>query len=87
MRQDEGTPADLTMRGEAIARSFASGRYVSLRVLPEGGQKTVYLVHDTVLDRDCALSLIKTGQLQAEDIQRLRREAQAMARLARTPIS
>jgi len=70
-----------TAGGTPTGRSFAAGRYDVVRVLPEGGQKLVYLVRDTVLDRDCALSLIKADQLQSEDLQRLRREAQAMARL------
>jgi eukaryotic-like serine/threonine-protein kinase len=51
------------------------------RALPEGGQKTVYLVHDTALGRDCALALIKTELLEADDLERLRREARAMAQL------
>jgi tetratricopeptide (TPR) repeat protein len=83
MALEPGSDAlDATTAAETPAgRTFASGRYAVVRVLPEGGQKIVYLVRDTVLDRDCALSLIKAGQLPSEDIQRLRREAQAMARL------
>ena len=54
----ESRPVDHTIvLGVPAERSFASGRYVAVRVLPEGGQKTVYLVRDTLLDRDCALSL------------------------------
>ncbi len=77
LEASDGTVA----HGAIPSRTFASGRYAVVRVLPEGGQKIVYLVRDTVLDRECALSLIKGGQLQSEDLQRLRREAQAMARL------
>ncbi|MDP9236001.1 MAG: protein kinase [Chloroflexota bacterium] len=74
--------SDATVAHGAIPpRTFASGRYAVVRVLPEGGQKIVYLVRDTELDRDCALSLIKSDKLQSEDLERLRREAQAMARL------
>jgi serine/threonine protein kinase len=62
-------------------RTFASGRYVARRILGEGGQKTVYLVHDTTLDRECALSLIKSELVDDADRLRLRREAQAMAHL------
>jgi predicted ATPase len=78
----ESDSSDVTI-GAAVAagRSFASGRYVVRRALPEGGQKTVYLVHDTALDRDCALALSRTGLLEADDLERFRREAQAMARL------
>ncbi|MDP9236076.1 MAG: protein kinase [Chloroflexota bacterium] len=75
-------PANQTMKVDVPAeRCFASGRYVVRRVLPEGGQKTVYLVHDAALDRECALALIKTDALEPEELERLRREAQAMARL------
>nr|MDP9238935.1 protein kinase [Chloroflexota bacterium] len=75
-------PADQTMQGDVQApRTFASGRYVVRRVLPEGGQKTVYLVHDEALDRDCALSMVKSELLEPDDLERFRREAQAMARL------
>ncbi|MDP9236548.1 MAG: alpha/beta fold hydrolase [Chloroflexota bacterium] len=74
--------ADATMTvSPAPARSFASGRYAVLRVIGEGGQKVVYLVRDEQLDRECALSMIKSKLLDADDILRLRREAQAMARL------
>ena len=62
-------------------QSFAAGRYVVRRNLGEGGQKVVYLVHDEALDRDCALSMVKAELLEPDDLERLRREAQAMARL------
>jgi len=81
MTPESESPDVTIIAGAAGERSFASGRYVVRRVLPEGGQKTVYLVHDTALDRECALALIKSDQLQSEDLLRLRREAQAMARL------
>jgi class 3 adenylate cyclase/pimeloyl-ACP methyl ester carboxylesterase len=61
--------------------SFGGGRYVVRGVLGEGGQKTVYLVHDTTLDRECALSLLRTELADAADMARLRHEARAMARL------
>ncbi len=65
----------------APAMAFASGRYTVRGMLGEGGQKVVYLVHDEALDRDCALSMVKSELLEADDLERLRREAQAMARL------
>jgi len=40
--------------------SFAGGRYQVRSLLGEGGRKRVYLVHDTVLDRDVAFAQIKT---------------------------
>ncbi|MDP9238027.1 MAG: protein kinase [Chloroflexota bacterium] len=69
-----------TVAVDAPPKSFGGGRYVVKRVLGAGGQKTVYLVHDADLDRDCALSLIRTV-LEPDDLRRLRREAQTMARL------
>nr|MDP9237566.1 serine/threonine protein kinase [Chloroflexota bacterium] len=78
----ESESSDATIvAGVPAERSFAAGRYVVRRALPEGGQKTVYVVHDTALDRECALALIRTDLLEADDLERFRREAQAMARL------
>jgi predicted ATPase len=79
-RESEYSDATI-VAGVPAERSFAAGRYVVRQVLPEGGQKTVYLVHDTALDRECALALIRTELLEADNLERLRREAQAMARL------
>ena len=74
--------SDATTRMAAAGeKSFSSGRYVVRRVLGEGGQKIVYLVHDTALDRECALSVIKRDLLEPDDLLRLQREAQSMARL------
>ena len=66
-------------------KTFASGRYVVRRLLGEGAQKTVYLVHDQELDRDCALSLIRVDLLNPDDLTRVRREAQMMAGLGAQP--
>lgn len=64
------------------AESFSDGRYVMVHPLGEGGQKIVFLVHDTTLDRDCALSLLRTDFASPEEMERMTREAHAMARLA-----
>src|SRR5437867_4434889 len=53
----------------------------SVSVLGEGGQKVVYLVRDSALERDCTLSLIKTDVLEPADLALLAQEAQAMGRL------
>ncbi len=75
-------PSDATLvPGPPAAKTFASGRYAVRRILGEGGQKVVYLVHDEELDRDCALSVVRSELLGPDDLERLRREAQAMARL------
>jgi hypothetical protein len=62
--------------------SFAGGRYACRRLLGRGGQKVVYLVHDVALDRDCALALLDDA---GEDAARLRKEAQALARMGAHP--
>ena len=65
--------------------SFASGRYEVRRFLGEGGKKRVYLAHDSLLDRDVAFALIRTEGLDETDRERVRREAQALARLGGHP--
>jgi serine/threonine protein kinase len=61
--------------------SFANGRYQVKKFLGEGGKKKVYLAHDTILDRDVTFALIKTEKLDEAGRTRVKREAQAMARL------
>ena len=65
--------------------SFASGRYQVKKFLGEGGKKKVYLVHDTLLDRDVAFALIKTEKLDDAARTRVTREARAMGRLGDHP--
>ena len=43
--------------------SFANGRYQVEEFLGEGSRKRVYQAHDTILDRDVALAIIKTEGL------------------------
>ena len=65
--------------------SFANGRYQVKEFLGEGGKKRVYQAHDTVLDRDVALAVIKTEGLDPTSRVRITREAQAMGRLGDHP--
>ena len=65
--------------------SFAAGRYQVKKFLGEGGKKKVYLVHDTLLDRDVAFALIKTEKLDDASRSRVSREARAMGRLGDHP--
>lgn len=65
--------------------SFAAGRYQVIRFLGEGGRKRVYLAHDTKLDRDVAIAVIKTEGLDQAGLARVRREARAMGRLGDHP--
>jgi serine/threonine protein kinase/class 3 adenylate cyclase len=68
-----------------LPASFASGRYQVRRFLGEGGKKRVYLAHDTLLDREVAVGVIKTEGLDEAGVIRVRREAQAMGRLGDHP--
>jgi serine/threonine protein kinase len=65
--------------------SFVNGRYQVKEFLGEGGKKKVYLVHDTLLDRDVAFALIKTEKLDDVSRTRVTREARAMGRLGDHP--
>jgi hypothetical protein len=75
-----GTGATVRVPSGSV-HTFAGGRYTVVRQLGEGAQKTVYLVHDTALDRHCALALLKTEAMDADGIFRIKREAQAMGSL------
>src|SRR3954447_15057859 len=66
-------------------KRLGDGRYVVERFLGEGGRKRVYLAHDTALDRDVALAIVKTAGLDQSGRLRVRSEAQAMARLGDHP--
>jgi serine/threonine protein kinase len=65
--------------------SAGSGRYVAQSFLGEGGRTRVYRALDTRLDREVALSLIRTAGLDEAAIERVRREAKAMAKLGDHP--
>ncbi len=68
-----------------LPASFAGDRYQVKSFLGEGGRKRVYLAHDTKLDRDIAIAVIKTEGLDEAGLERVRREAQAMGRLGDHP--
>jgi class 3 adenylate cyclase len=69
----------------ADPQTFAAGRYVMRRFLGEGSKKRVHLAHDTRLEREVALAIVKTDGLDEVGRTRIRREAQAMARLGDHP--
>src|SRR5688500_13683525 len=65
--------------------SFAAGRYQVQSLLGEGGQKRVFLARDTELDRDVVIGVLNRRQIESDSLNRLRREAKAMARLDEHP--
>jgi class 3 adenylate cyclase len=69
----------------SLPASFAAGRYAVKSFLGEGGRKRVYLAHDTRLDREVAIAVIKTDGLDEDGLKRVQREAQAMGRLGDHP--
>jgi class 3 adenylate cyclase len=69
----------------AAPESLSGGRYQVRRFIGEGAKKRVYLAHDTRLDRDVAVALIKLEGLDEAGRVRVRREAQAMGRLGDHP--
>ena len=81
----EPTTASAVAPESAPLPSFASGRYRVERFLGEGAKKRVYLAHDTRLERDVAIGVIKTEGLDAETRVRVEREARAMGRLGEHP--
>ena len=85
MRRHPGRPPPSP--SAALPVSFADGRYTVKRFLGEGGRKRVYLAHDTKLDRDVAVAVIKTEGLDQAGLSRVKREAQAMGRLGDHPTS
>ena len=80
-----GAAADTTLVSKPEAKTFASGRYVVVRPLGQGAQKSVYLVDDTVLGRQCALSMLNPALLDPSDVDRIKREAQTMAQFGTQP--
>jgi len=78
---DELATAKTQQVDASLPSSFGGGRYVPRRLLGVGGQKVVFLVDDTKLDRQCALAFMSATSLEESDRERLEREARAMARL------
>ena len=78
------------MPDAAPPETLGNGRYRLDRLLGEGANKKVYLAHDTVLERDVALSLLKQGGLGFWRVNpaargRMLDEAKLMARLGDHP--
>src|SRR5436309_5953392 len=70
----------------ALPSSFGDGRYAVKGFLGEGGRKRVYLAHDTKLDRDVAVAVIKTDGLDEAGLSRVRRRPWAASAIIRTSV-
>jgi len=69
----------------SVPTQLAGGRYRIRRLLGEGVRKRVYLARDTRLDRDVAIALLRTDDLDPQGRARIDLEARAVARLADHP--
>ncbi len=79
----EHTEAAPAAPSEPLPASFVAGRYAVRRFLGEGGSKKVYLGEDTRLEREVALAVVEGLDLLS--MERVRREARAVARLGDHP--
>ncbi len=68
-----------------LPSTLGAGRYTVKRFLGEGARKRVYLAHDTRLDTDVAVAVIRAEGLDADGRVRVSREARAMGRLRDHP--
>ncbi|EDM79490.1 serine/threonine kinase family protein [Plesiocystis pacifica SIR-1] len=89
--RDEGPSTDRELRRKRLAAMMFGedtgpshfGRYLLLEHLGEGGVGTVQLAYDAELDRRVALKLLRAHHNVSEAARlRMRREAQALARLS-----
>ena len=83
---DQAAPvASATIVSKPADRAFGSGRYVVVKLLGQGAQKSVYLVDDTTLGRQSALSILNPALLDRRDKERIKQEAQTMAQFGSQP--
>ncbi|MDP6443401.1 MAG: protein kinase [Pirellulaceae bacterium] len=77
-----GAPAaPATVLLETLSAPVKMGRYQILRVLGEGAMGSVYLAHDSQLDRSVALKVPKFHENDRDTVKRFEREVRAMAAL------
>ncbi|WP_019547709.1 protein kinase domain-containing protein [Streptomyces sulphureus] len=73
--------------GQYLGRSVGGGRFTLQSLLGAGGMASVYLAHDSVLDRQVAVKTLHTELGREQSFrERFRREAQSVARLTHANI-
>lgn len=70
---------------DEVPQTVITGRYTLAELIGEGARKRVYAANDSLLDRQVALALIKTEDLDPISRQHITLEAQAMGRLGSHP--
>ena len=78
-----GPPAEPATKGDVPAPPAAFGRYQVRRALGAGGFGTVYLCHDTQLDRPVAVKVLRGGpEVSQAAAERFLQEARRLAQLS-----
>src|SRR5690349_16343084 len=73
-------------RGEHHPGDVIAERYVLKRLLCEGGMGVVWAAHSKALDVDVAIKLLHGSLADTEGVERMAREAHAVARLGHPAI-
>ncbi len=69
------------LRDAAEWPDLAGTRYEAIDMAGQGGMATVFRVRDTVLDRECAMKVLRLPEADPDLAERLRREARILAAL------
>jgi serine/threonine-protein kinase len=80
-------PSPVSQQSDVYAAgNVIAGKYRLMRVIGQGGMGSVWLAHNTLLDIDLAIKLIRRDLTAPEAAERLLQEARAVARLQHSSI-